>query len=316
MTDHIEFGLVASQFTGRFDHLVGDVQLAEQVGLDSAWLVDHLLGTSAASSDMLEGWTSLAFVAGITDRIRLGHLVNCVAFRNVGLLAKMVATVDRASGGRLELGLGAGWYEREYAAFGYRFGTRAERRRYFEEYLDALIGLLSGAQVDVEGEFIRLDKAVCRPRPIQQPYPPIVVGAGGALMRRLTGQRADTWNCPASLLPGFDEALATVRDAAAGRRVRTTIQVPVAVGRTAAEAAAAMTLAEDHLAWMGDVAAVGITGTVDAAVEQVAAYRARGVDGFIAVVPGSRQRPDFIAAYGAVAAECRHRFKLRPYLGR
>ena len=121
-------------------------------------------------------------------------------------------------------------------------------------------------------------------------------------MRELTGRKADTWNCPAGLIPDLEDARRVVDEAAAGRFVRTTLQVPVAVGRTREEADAALAVGRVHMAWMGDLDAIGITGTLDEAAAAVASYRDRGVQGIIGVVPGSRQRPDFIAAYGELAS--------------
>ncbi len=298
----MEFGLILSQFTDRWDHVIGDARRAEAAGLDSVWLVDHLLGISAGTP-VFEGWTALAAVAGAVDRVRLGHLVTCVGFRNPGLLAKMAATLDHASAGRLELGLGAGWYQAEYEAFGFTYGTAGDRRRHFTAYIEAVATMLGGDPVDYEGPGVSLRGAIVNPGPVQ-PRIPIVVGAGRRMMLEVTGRVADTWNCPAGLIPTLEAPQAVVHAAAAGRPVRTTIQVPVVVGRTREEADTALA-ASGPLAWMGDVAAIGLGGTVEEAVEKVAGYRDRGVDGFIAQLPGTRRRPDFIAAYGELAAACR-----------
>lgn len=294
----MKFGLVLSQFTDRWDHVEADAVLAEQVGLDSIWLVDHLLNVRDPKGPIFEAWSGLAYLAGVTSRVRLGHLVNCASFRNPGLLAKMATTLDHASGGRLDLGLGAGWHEREYRAFGFEYPNAGDRRRYFEGYLEALVRLFSGETVDYEGWGVRLEGAVVNPGPLQKPHPPITVGAGRPRMLEITGRLADEWNCPASLLPNLEEPQAAVAEAAGNRTVRTSIQVPVAVGRTGEEAAAASQVAVTHLAWMGDVAGVGIVGTVDDAVDRVARYADRGVDRLVGVLPGSRMRPAFIEAYG------------------
>lgn len=297
----MEFGLVLTQFTDRWDHVVGDARLAEEAGLDSIWLVDHLLGFGDDGGPVFEAWAGLAYLAGVTERVRLGHLVNCVSFRNVGLLAKMATTLDHASGGRLEVGLGAGWYEAEYRAFGYPFGSGGDRRRQFEAYVEALVALFAGGEVTFDREGVTLEEAELNPGPLQQPHPPIVVGAGQPYMLAATGRFADVWNCPARLLERLEEPQALVRGAAGDREVRTTIQVPVAVGRTAEEAAAARQVGSGHLAWMGDLDTVGIVGDLDEAEERVRAYAARGVSGLMGVVPGSRMRPDFIRAYGELA---------------
>ena len=301
----LKFGLVLSQFNTKWPYLMGDAVAAEGSGLDSVWLADHLLAPSDPADPVFEAWTALAAVAAATERVRLGHLVNCVSFRNVGVLAKMAATLDHASGGRLELGLGAGWYQQEYEAFGMPFPSAGDRRRAFAEVVDALDLLFTGERADYAGEFVRLDGAFCRPAPLQQPRPPLTVGTGGELMMRLAGERADAWNCPAGLLGRLPEARARVMAAAGDRAVRTTVQIPAAVGRTDEEAAAALEVGRLQLGWMGDLEAVGLVGTVARAAEKVAAYREQGVDGFICVLPGSRRRPDFIAALGDLAAAVR-----------
>ena len=305
MTTAVEFGLILSQFNTKWQYTVADARLAEEHGLDSVWLADHLLTPMDAAAPVFEAWTALAALSGLTERVRLGHMVNCVSFRNVGLLAKMAATVDHASGGRLELGLGAGWHEPEYRAFGYEFPTPADRVRAFREAVDAIDLLFGGGPVDYDGEFVRLQGAYCHPVPVQRPRPPLTVGTGGDMMRRFTGERADAWNCPASLLPTLAESRAVVLEAAGDRPVRTTLQIPAAVGRDRAEADAAREVAAVHLAWMGDLDGYGLVGTVDEAAERVHAYRRQGADGFSCVVPGSPQRPDFIAALGALAAAVR-----------
>ncbi len=299
--ERIEFGLVLTQFSSRWDHVVSDARLAEEGGLDSLWLVDHLLMTRDPRSDILEGWTSLSAVAAMTKRVRIGHLVLSASFRNPGLLGKMASTLDVVSNGRLDLGLGAGWHEPEYLAFGYRFLSAGERRRYLEEYVDALRQLFEGGPVDFHGEYIDFKAAYCRPRPVQEGGPPIVVGASQPLMLNFVGRKADVWNCPSAALPRFDELRGQVLDAAGDRSVRTTIQVPVAVGRDRNEAKAALEVGRSHMDWMGDIEAIGITGVLDEAVEKAIAYSDRGVDGIIAVLPGSKGRPDFVEAYAELA---------------
>jgi alkanesulfonate monooxygenase SsuD/methylene tetrahydromethanopterin reductase-like flavin-dependent oxidoreductase (luciferase family) len=252
--------------------------------------------------NVFESWTAMSALAGSTESVRLGHLVLAASFRNPGLMAKMAATLDHASAGRLDLGLGTGWFEPEYQAFGFRFPSPGERRRYFEEYLDAIRLLFSGGPVDYAGEFITLDNAYCRPPPVQQPGPPIVVGAARPMMLDLVGRKADVWNCPSGRIPQLEEARGRVMEAAAGREVRTTLQIPIGVGRSEREAAAALEVGRVHMAWMGDVDAIGITGTVAEAEEKVAAYGEMGVDGLMAVLPGSRQRPGFVEAYGELAS--------------
>ena len=160
---NVEFGLLVTQFSSEWRHALGDARLADEIGLDSIWMADHLLPTMNVEGNVFEGWTAMAALAGNTERVRLGHLVLAASFRNPGLMAKMAATLDHASAGRLDFGLGAGWFEAEYKAFGYRFPSPGERRRYFEEYLDALRLLFSGGPVDYEGEFHQAESGVLPP---------------------------------------------------------------------------------------------------------------------------------------------------------
>ena len=302
----MEFGLVLTVYSGDWNQTSSDARLAEEAGIDSIWIYDHLISPRTdRKGDAFEGWTALAALAGVTERVRIGPLVLAPAFRNPGLLAKMATTLDHASGGRLDLGLGAGWYEGEYRAFGYDFPSGGRRRRYLEEYIDVLRLLFAGGPVDYAGAFIEMENAYCRPVPLRQPAPPIVVGASGPRMLELVGRKADVWNCPAGLIPRLEKAREHVLDAAAGRLVRTTLQIPVAVGRSGDEAETALEAWRNQPPGVGDIDVVGITGTIDEAVEQVSVLADRGADGVVAVLPGTRRRPDFIEAYGELAARYR-----------
>jgi alkanesulfonate monooxygenase SsuD/methylene tetrahydromethanopterin reductase-like flavin-dependent oxidoreductase (luciferase family) len=163
-------------------------QHAEAVGLDSVWVCDHLL-SGPPDQGMHEGWTILAALAASTHRVELGQLVTCTSFRHPGLLAKMATTADTVSGGRLILGLGAGWYDPEYTAFGYPTDHRAGR---FEEAIGIIGPLLRGEQVTLAGSYYQVREAVLRPPP-ERPIP-ILVAAKGRRMLRLTARYADAWN--------------------------------------------------------------------------------------------------------------------------
>ena len=172
------------------------VQRADAVGFDDLWIDDHLLSDEADWPDpKLEGWTTLAAVAAVTDRARLGLMVGANTLRNPGLVAKMATTVDHISGGRAILGIGAGWFEREHAAFGFDFGSG------FGERLDRLIEavplirrLLDGEEVTHGGRFYRFDRAVCTPRPIQVKLPILIGGSGPRKTIPLVARSADLWN--------------------------------------------------------------------------------------------------------------------------
>lgn len=173
---------------------------AEELGLDSLWLVDHLLWRSdpwdrGAPGDLgvWECWTTLAAVARATRRVSLGTLVTCTGYRHPALLAKMAETVDEISGGRLILGVGAGDYEPEYRMLGQPFDRRVSR---FEDALRVLVPLLRTGAVDHDGEFFRVPDFRLRPRGPRTSGPPILIGtlAQRPRMLRLVAEHADIWN--------------------------------------------------------------------------------------------------------------------------
>ncbi len=169
----------------------------EARGYDSAWIVDHfMLGRDDA---IFESWTSVSYLAAITNRIRLGPFVLCNSYRNPALVAKMATTLDIASNGRLYLGLGAGWHEEEYAAYGYRFPSPAERVASLRESLTIIKRMFTQEKSSFKGKYALIDNAVNRPQPKQRP-PPIMVGAYGDKMLQLIAEMADGW-CVSSL-PG------------------------------------------------------------------------------------------------------------------
>ena len=166
-------------------------QHAEVAGLHSLWVCDHLLTgpPDDRAEGIHEGWTILAALAASTSRVELGQLVTCTSFRHPGLLAKMATTADAVSGGRLILGLGAGWYDPEYEAFGYPTDHRVGR---FEEAIAIIGPLLGGERVTLAGSYYQVRDAVLRPPP-DRPIP-ILVAAKGRRMLRLTARHADAWN--------------------------------------------------------------------------------------------------------------------------
>lgn len=166
-------------------------QQAEAGGIDSLWVCDHFLyrpddGTEVGYHEPL---TLIGALAAVTDRVELGTLVLATSFRPVGLLAKMAITADEVAAGRLILGLGCGWHEPEYRAFGYPFDHRVGR---FEETLRILVPLVRGERVTFEGTWNRVEDAVLLPPP-RRPSMPILIAAKGERMLRLTARHADAW---------------------------------------------------------------------------------------------------------------------------
>ena len=179
--------------SARWADLLEMAQTAEGCGFDSIWVSDHLIFRFEGKEPqgVWECWSLLSALAAVTNRVEIGPLVSCTGFRNPALLAKMADTVDEISGGRLILGLGAGWHEPEYDAFGYPFDHRVGR---FEEALRIIAGLLRDSHVDFEGRYYQARDCELRPRGPRPHGLPIMIGTTGERMLRLTAEHADVWN--------------------------------------------------------------------------------------------------------------------------
>ena len=168
----------------------------EDTGWDSIWIDDHLLADEGDPTDgKLEGWTTLAALAVLTDRVRLGLLVAANTFRPPGVTAKLATTLDHLSNGRAVLGIGGGWFQREHEAFGIDFGSGfGERLDRLHEAVGLIRRLLDGETVTHAGRFYRMDDAVCEPRPVQARLPILIGGSGPTKTLRTTARYADLWN--------------------------------------------------------------------------------------------------------------------------
>ncbi len=176
----------------RWTDLAGMARLAEDIGLDSVWVGDHYLyRDETGARGPWEAWTQLAAIAAITSRVEIGPLVAATSFHQPAVLAKMAATVDEISGGRLILGLGAGWNEVEYAAFGFPFDHRVSR---FEEAFTIVRTLLRDGHIDFDGRYYQLRDCELLPRGPRPGGPPLLIGSSGPRMLRITMPHAQQWN--------------------------------------------------------------------------------------------------------------------------
>jgi probable F420-dependent oxidoreductase len=216
----------------RWPELRAIARRAEAVGFDSIWLGDHLLYRypSGETRGPWEAWTTLAGLAEATERVALGPLVAATAFHAPFMLAKQAATVDEISGGRLVLGLGAGWNDTEFAALGAPFAYRVAR---FEEAFTIVRTLLRDGFIDFEGEFYTARDAALLPRPSRPGGPPLLIGSSGARMLAATVPYVDAWNAwyadTANRPDGVARLRAIVDDAA-----RAAGRAPEEIERTAA----------------------------------------------------------------------------------
>ena len=203
--------------------LLSMARAAEDAGFDSVWVGDHLLYDlpGGETRGPWEAWTSLAAIAVATQRVEIGPLVASTSFHAPAMLAKQAATVDAISGGRLIVGLGAGWNEREYRAFGFPYDHRVSR---FEEAFTVIRTLLREGRVDFDGAYYRVEDCVLDPAPVRSGGPPLMLGSIGARMLRIGLPHVDAWNVWWSDYGNTPEGFAAVKQrvdraaADAGRR--------------------------------------------------------------------------------------------------
>ena len=284
---------VWGQFTD-WPSLAAVARRIEELGFASLYANDHLFPAAGAAyqapdappGPFLEGWITLAGLAMVTSRVELGVLVSSAGYRNVGLLVKQATAVDHLSGGRAVLGLGAGWHQRDHAAFGFDLPPIRERLDRLEEQAAAAKALLAGETVTTDGRFVHLDRAVNLPPPIRDRMPLLIGGSGEKRTLRIVARYADVWNGEGDPVTWgrknriLDEHCAAVdRDPGAIRR---TVGLPPASIR-ATHAAAAEALAERYRAnGLGDdeareaAIASPLVGTADAVADALGAYAAAG----------------------------------------
>ncbi|WP_334143123.1 TIGR03560 family F420-dependent LLM class oxidoreductase [Rhabdothermincola sp.] len=192
----MRFGLDLAQQRMPFTELIARARFADDAGFDGIWGFDHYQPMyGSGPGECFEGNTTLAALSGHTSRVRLGLLVTGVTYRHPSVLAAETMTIDHASGGRLELSLGAAWFEPEHRALGIPFPPTAERIEMLDEALTIIKGLLGGEDFSFEGRHWTIEHAVLRPPPVQRPHPPIWVGASGERkMLPLVARHADVWH--------------------------------------------------------------------------------------------------------------------------
>ena len=207
----MRFAFKTSPQNTNWDDMLEVWRAADDIELfESGWVFDHFYPIySDPTGPCLEGWVTLTALAQATRRLRLGTLVTGIHYRHPAVLANMAATLDIVSGGRLELGIGAGWNEEESGAYGIALGTARQRSDRFEEACEVIVGLLSEDTTSFKGSYYELTDARCNPRAIQRPHPPICIGGNGEKRTLRTAARfAQHWN----FLGGSAEEFAHKRD--------------------------------------------------------------------------------------------------------
>jgi len=189
----MEFGVTLPQIKRTWADTRAAAEEFDRLGFHSVWFNDHLYGIPMPSIPIMEAWTALAAVAAVTSRVGLGTLVTPVGFRNPALLAKMAATLDQISGGRVIVGLGAGWFEQEYRGYGFDFPPVRERLRELDETAELMRRMWSEPQVTFHGRHVHTEDVYCEPKPVRPPQ--LLFGGGGEkVFMRLVAKHADIWN--------------------------------------------------------------------------------------------------------------------------
>lgn len=259
--------------------------LLEELGFDGLWLVDHFWASGMPDADFLEGWTTLAALAEATTKLRLGLLVTCNSYRNPALLAKMVSSVDQVSGGRIELGLGAGWMDSEYKAYGYDFPSMGTRLAQLEEGLEIVTRMLHQPRTTFAGRHHRVVDAPNNPKPSQKKLPITIGGAGEKKLLKLVARHADRWNCPMNSAHEIERlhGVLAAHCADEGRDVSQIVvseQMLVVMGADEAAFEDKLSVAKMMLGGFADIDRVGVLGTPDRVVAQLRGKMARGVTDF------------------------------------
>jgi F420-dependent oxidoreductase-like protein len=260
----------------------------DRLGFHSLWFNDHLYGVPMPQLPILEAWTALAAVGALTKQVELGTLVTPVGFRNPALLAKMAATLDVITGGRVIVGLGSGWFQSEFAGYGMPFPPLKQRLEQLDETATILKRLWTEPQPTFEGRHYRLDATYCEPKPVRRPHPPILIGGGGEkVLLRLAARHADIWNNLAINQNDLGAKIVKLREhcATVGRdpaEIRVSQQCLVVIGENEADARAktekAVTIYGGH---MGAGGPLSIAGTAEQCIAKIAAHVALGCSMFV-----------------------------------
>ncbi|MCB1245842.1 MAG: LLM class F420-dependent oxidoreductase [Acidimicrobiia bacterium] len=293
--------------------MLGVARHAEALGFDSAWVYDHFHTVPEPTQEVTyEAWTLMSALAVTTDSIRLGQMCTCNGYRPPAYLAKVAASIDVLSRGRLEMGIGGGWYEHEFDAYGYEFPKPAIRLGQLDEAVQVMRAMWTEDEASFDGRYYSLDSAICQPKPLQEPTIPIwVAGGGEQLTLRTAARYADATNFgsdPASfahkrsvlhrhcerigrdpstitnsaslnvLIGVNDAAVATIRDRLRDRYARVVSDADRTIDR-----------------WFGAVQAA--VGTPERIVEIVEAYRDEGCDYLILNFPEAATDPDAMALF-------------------
>ena len=283
----VEFGVVLRQEKIDFKPIRETAELCDELGYHSVWFYDHLLGMGSIDSDILEAWTLMSALSTVTSKVKIGTLVLCNSFRPPALLAKMAATLDNISNGRLEFAIGAGWFEPEYRAYGYPFLNTVTRIEQLREAVRIIRALWTEERATLSGKYYQIEDAYCNPKPVQKPHPAIMIGGSGErYLLRVVAELADEWNCPASNASEYDRKLKVLKNHCKelGRdmnEIAISEQTVCVIAENKAELEEKLPKAKKRFGFFGDIEKTGIIGTPDECIERINYKVDKGVRKFM-----------------------------------
>jgi len=287
MSSAMHFGVTLPQIKRTWQEASEAAIEFDRLGFDSVWVCDHVYGVPMPNLPIFEAWSQLAAVGAVTEHVGLGTLVTPPFFRNPGVLAKQVATIDHISGGRTIMGLGAGWFQPEFEAYGNAFPSLGERMRALDETAQILKSLWTEEKTTFHGTHFQLENAYCEPKPVRRP--PILIGGGGErVLMGIAARHADIWNNMAVTQPQLPQKIEALRRRCdeVGRdfdTLQVSQQCVVVIEET--EEAARASLAKAHKVYGGHMGAGleehGIWGTPERVIDCLERYRRLGCSGFV-----------------------------------
>lgn len=282
----VHFGVTLPQIKRSWEQTKAAALEFERLGFSSVWVNDHLYGIPGPHLPIFEAWTTLTAVGAVTSKVELGTLVTPIGFRSPAMLAKMVATLDNITGGRVIPGLGSGWFAMEYEGYGFEFPPVKERLEQLDEAIRLMKSMWTEPQTTFSGKHFKTESVFCEPKPLRQP--PILIGGGGEkVLLRLAARHADIWNNLAvdqeklerkvGILRGHLDAIRRPPEA-----VRISQQCLVVIGENEADAKAKVEKAQAlYGGHMGAGGPMSIAGTADQCIAGIRKHTALGCSMFI-----------------------------------
>ncbi len=285
----VHFGVSLPQISRTWEETRSAAETFERLGYDSLWLNDHLYGVPRPDIPILECWTTLTAVGAITNRVELGTVVTPPGFRNPALLAKVVATLDQITNGRVVLGMGAGWFEQEFRGYGYPFPPIGERMQQLAEAAEISRRAWTEPGLTFHGKHFQTENLILAPGPVRQPRPPLLIGGGGEkVLLRIAARFADIWNNLAGNQGKLEQKIAVLKQhcEAVGRdpaEIRISQQTLVLIAPTEEQAAAGIERATKIFGGhMGNIQGpMAIAGTPDTVAERIQRHIDLGCSYFI-----------------------------------